>query len=61
MFKHHPRHAIFNDEISKHNYGPIKYFNGSFTYPGTTMETYVKTDLLGGVFMIPLILCMHPS
>lgn len=51
MFKHHPQHAVFRDEISKHDYGPIKYFNGSFTYPRPPDgDIRLKTDLLGGVF-----------
>lgn len=51
MFKHHPQHAVFRDEISKDDYGPVKYFNGSFTYPRPPDgDIRLKTDLLGGVF-----------
>tara|TARA_B110000438_G_C15749860_1_gene622425 strand:+ start:68 stop:1015 length:948 start_codon:yes stop_codon:yes gene_type:complete len=51
MFKHHPQHAVFRDEICKDGFGPVKYFTGRFTYPRPPKgDIRLNPELLGGVF-----------
>ena len=50
MFRHHPQHEVFRNEISKKEFGAVKYFDGRFTYPRPPRgDIRLNPALRGGV------------